>query len=83
MSPSVYVRLRALAVDLRDRAAALDDQTLPPSLQAVLDRGRDDLAVILAATEPDITGLSERPRSIGGASASLAGARKLVIVDRP
>ena len=48
MTASAYTLLRTLAVHLRDRAAALDDHTLPPELQTILDRCRDDLAVILA-----------------------------------
>jgi hypothetical protein len=51
---STYALLQALARALDARASVLDDGTLPPELLAILNRCRDDLAVILAATEPDI-----------------------------
>lgn len=40
MSLSAHGLLRALEVQLRDRAAAIDDHMLPPELQAALDRCR-------------------------------------------
>lgn len=49
--------LRALARALEARAAALDDDGMPEFARAMLARCREDLAVILASTEPEIEAL--------------------------
>lgn len=51
MTASAYALLRAPAVQLCDRAAALDDRALPEGVQAVLDGRRYDLVVIPPAKE--------------------------------
>jgi hypothetical protein len=54
---SRYGLLRAIARGLDQRAAVMDDGTLPAELKAVLNRCREDLALILAATEPEALAL--------------------------
>jgi hypothetical protein len=57
-------RLRALAVALDARAAALDDGILPPELRAMLSRCRADLAVIRAATDADVARLLDEADAV-------------------
>src|SRR5260221_13510593 len=84
---ATFAVLHAFSRALIARAAALDDGMLPPELQTILDRCRDDLAVILAATDADIAALLDSAEPVPSfemlASPWVLGGTLVVATRRP